>query len=55
MDTSVFDFTSGYIERLTSPGLGIDIDEAAVRAADKVGHQWRSPVWRHDDGSLAEW
>ncbi|MBH0097546.1 galactonate dehydratase [Salinibacterium sp. NSLL150] len=55
MDTSVFDFTSGYIERLTKPGLGIDIDEAAVRAADKIGHQWRSPVWRHDDGSLAEW
>ncbi|MGJ8721438.1 MAG: enolase C-terminal domain-like protein, partial [Salinibacterium amurskyense] len=55
MDTSVFDFTSGYIERLTAPGLGIDIDEAAVRAADKVGHQWRSPVWRNADGALAEW
>lgn len=55
MDTSVFDFTSGYIERLTAPGLGIDIDESAVRAADKVGHQWRSPIWRHDDGVLAEW
>ena len=27
----------------------------AVRAADKRGHAWRGPVWRHADGSFAEW
>ena len=41
--------------RPTGPGLGISIDEAAVREAAKVGHAWRAPVWRHDDGGLAEW
>ncbi|TDE98720.1 galactonate dehydratase [Occultella glacieicola] len=46
---------SGHIERLTGPGLGIDIDEAAVRAAAAQPHRWRPPLWRHDDGSFAEW
>jgi len=21
----------------------------------KEGHRWRNPVWRHADGSVAEW
>lgn len=54
-DTSDFDFSTGFIERLTKPGLGIDIDETAVRDADKRGHAWRGPIWRHEDGSFAEW
>ncbi|HXS50162.1 MAG TPA: galactonate dehydratase [Sphingomicrobium sp.] len=37
------------------PGLGVDIDEAAVREADKDRHRWRNPVWRTSDGSFAEW
>ena len=45
----------GHIARLELPGLGITVDEAAVRAADRAGHAWRNPVWRHDDGSFAEW
>jgi galactonate dehydratase len=36
-------------------GQGIHIDEDAVRRAAEVGHRWRSPIWRHDDGSFAEW
>ena len=55
VDTTVFDTKDGYIARLTGPGLGIEIDEAAVRKASKEGHNWQPPVWRHDDGSLAEW
>lgn len=36
------------------PGLGIEIDEDAVRSR---AQQWRlaDPAWRHDDGRLAEW
>jgi galactonate dehydratase len=55
VDTSVFDFHAGHIERPTGPGLGIDIDEAAVRAAARGAHTWRTPTWRHADGSFAEW
>jgi galactonate dehydratase len=55
LDKSPLAFVDGCIERLTAPGLGIEVDERAVRAADKKGHAWRSPVWRHADGSFAEW
>jgi galactonate dehydratase len=37
------------------PGLGVDINETAVREASKESHRWRNPVWRHADGSFAEW
>jgi galactonate dehydratase len=55
VDRSVFDYSAGAIERLTGPGLGIAVDDAAVRRADERGHAWRGPVWRHEDGSFAEW
>lgn len=55
VDKQVFDYSTGSIERLTGPGLGIVIDEAVVREVDKRGHAWRSPTWRYPDGSLAEW
>ncbi len=45
----------GHLPIPTGPGLGVEIDEAAVRAADKEPHRWRNPVWRHADGSVAEW
>ena len=45
----------GHIQRPEGHGLGITIDEQAVRRADKAGHAWRNPVWHHDDGSFSEW
>ncbi|MFE2184597.1 galactonate dehydratase [Streptomyces sp. NPDC059455] len=54
-DPEPFRFTAGQLSRTERPGLGIEVDEAAVRAADRRGHAWRNPVWRHADGSLAEW
>jgi galactonate dehydratase len=54
-DPSIFAFQDGYVARPLGPGLGIEVDEAAVRRADEAGHAWRSPVWRHDDGGFAEW
>ncbi|MCX7521823.1 galactonate dehydratase [Microbacterium sp. STN6] len=55
LDKSPLKFVDGSIERLTGPGLGIEIDEQAVRTADKAGHSWRTPLWRYADGSVAEW
>jgi galactonate dehydratase len=55
LDPGPLAFVDGCIERLTGPGLGIEVDEAAVRDADRRGHAWRGPVWRHPDGSFAEW
>ncbi|NUT33209.1 MAG: galactonate dehydratase [Hamadaea sp.] len=55
VDKEPLRFVDGHVERLTGPGLGIEVDEKAVREADAKGHAWRSPVWRHPDGSFAEW
>lgn len=55
VDPTAFDFRDGYLMPPTRPGLGIEIDEDAVRRASTVGHRWRGPVWRHNDGSFAEW
>lgn len=55
VDTSVLTPVAGHLERPLGPGLGIQIDEAAVRRASEIGHDWSPPVWRHADGSLAEW
>ncbi len=55
VDPTVFDFHDGYVRRPTGPGLGIEVDEKAVRAAAEHGHSWRPPRWRHRDGSFAEW
>lgn len=54
-DRSVFGYQDGYVRRFDGPGLGIDIDEAAVARAAETGHRWRNPLWRHADGSRAEW
>ncbi|HEY0313677.1 MAG TPA: galactonate dehydratase [Allosphingosinicella sp.] len=45
----------GYLPIPTGPGLGIEIDEDAVRESAKEAHRWRNPVWRQHDGSFAEW
>lgn len=55
LDTAPLQLEDGYISLLTGPGLGVEIDEQAVREADRRGHSWRTPIWRHADGSFAEW
>ena len=53
-DPSVFNYRDGYVDLPEGPGLGIDIDHSYVRMqAGEVN--WHNPVWRHDDGSVAEW
>jgi galactonate dehydratase len=55
VDFSVFDAPNVYIELMTKPGLGIEVDEKAVREASVNGHRFRGPEWHHRDGSFAEW
>jgi galactonate dehydratase len=54
-DPSVFDYQEGYVAVLKTPGLGIEVDEEKVREAAKAGHDWKSPVWRNPDSTVAEW
>jgi galactonate dehydratase len=55
MDPEPFRFDNGYAVAASRPGLGVDIDEKAVRRAAEAGHRWRNPVWRGADGSFTEW
>jgi galactonate dehydratase len=55
VDPQVFTFVDGHIHRPTGPGLGIEVNEELVRERARKGHRWRNPVWRHADGSFAEW
>ncbi|WP_130859357.1 galactonate dehydratase [Gracilibacillus phocaeensis] len=54
-DTSVFDYQEGHVKLPQGPGLGIEMNEEKVRELAKTGHSWRNPVWRHQDGTVAEW
>lgn len=54
-DPSVFNYEKGFVKIPQGPGLGIEIDEDYVRKQSKISHNWKNPVWRHEDGSIAEW
>jgi galactonate dehydratase len=46
----------GEVRRLTGPGLGVDVNEAAVQERVATGPLGPgSPVWTLRDGSFAEW
>lgn len=51
----VFAYEDGMVAIPQCPGLGIEVNEAYVRERAAEGHRWRNPVWRHKDGSFAEW
>ena len=55
VDPSVFAYSDGAVDIPLGPGLGIEIDEEYVAERAKEGHRWRNPIWRHADGSVAEW
>ncbi|MBM7578226.1 galactonate dehydratase [Jeotgalibacillus terrae] len=54
-DKSVFHYEKGHVNIPQGPGLGIEINEEHVRKLAEKGHNWKNPVWRHADGTIAEW
>jgi galactonate dehydratase len=49
-----FKVREGYVDLPTGPGLGIELDEEAMK--DKIGHDWRNPeTYDPDDGSVVDW
>ncbi|MFC4768056.1 galactonate dehydratase [Effusibacillus consociatus] len=54
-DPTIFKYVDGFVEIPQGPGLGIEINEVRVKEAALEGHNWKNPVWRHEDGSVAEW
>lgn len=51
----VFAYKDGMVAIPQGPGLGIEVNEEYVSERAKEGHHWRNPLWRHADGSFAEW
>ena len=55
VNKEVFKYQAGYAEIPDKAGLGIEIDEEMVRKMNKDSHHWKNPVWRNEDGTIAEW
>jgi galactonate dehydratase len=55
LEKDVFKYEKGFVKIPEGPGLGIEINEDHVRKLAATGHNWRNPLWRHEDGSIAEW
>ena len=54
-DPSVFQYKEGFVDIPQGPGLGIEINEERIREVAVEGHNWKNPVWRNYDGTIAEW
>jgi len=54
-DPNVFGYKDGFVGLLKNPGLGIEMDEEAVIAGANISHNWKNPLWRNYDGTVAEW
>lgn len=55
LDPSPLQIVDGYLPLLDKPGLGVEINEAFVEERSKHASNWKNPIWRHEDGSIAEW
>ena len=54
-DHTVFQYQNGSVKIPDGPGLGIEVNEEYVRKMAEIGHSWKNPLWRHADGTVAEW
>ena len=50
-----FKFVDGYVAMPKKPGLGVEVNKELVVEENRNPHSWKNPVWRHADGSIAEW
>ncbi|BAC14171.1 galactonate dehydratase [Oceanobacillus iheyensis] len=55
VDKDVFTYENGYVKIPDGPGLGIEVNEEYVKEKANDAENWRNPIWRHKDGSIAEW
>ena len=55
VDPNVFRFHDGFIDIPGGPGLGIQLNKEKIVEAARIGHNWKNPVWRNYDGTMAEW
>lgn len=54
-DASIYQYKEGFLDLMTGPGLGVEIDEDFVKKAAQSNVNWKNPIWRNFDGTVAEW
>ena len=50
-----FMFTDGFAFPPKEPGLGVEVNKELVLEENRTPHHWKNPVWRYEDGAVAEW
>ena len=55
VNKEVFEFKNGFVDMPKGAGLGVDVNKELIIEENKTPHSWKNPVWRHKDGSVAEW
>lgn len=50
-----FAFVDGCVNLPSKPGIGVEVNRELVLEENRTPHSWKNPVWRHKDGSIAEW
>lgn len=55
VNKDMFQFENGFIHIPDGPGLGVVVNKEKVLEAAEVGHNWKNPLWRNYDGTVAEW
>ena len=54
-DRDAFHYENGVVPLLKGPGLGDEVNEELITEKAAIGHNWKNPVWRNADGTVAEW
>lgn len=54
-DASIFDVKDGYVDALTKPGLGIEVNEEMVRRVAATTEPWECKEFYGPDGGIREW
>jgi galactonate dehydratase len=50
-----FAFVDGWVSLPAKPGLGVVVNKDLVIEENTHPHSWKNPLWRNEDGSVAEW
>ena len=51
----IYQYKDSFIELISLPGLGVDMNEEKIKQAALTAPTWKNPVWRNYDGTIAEW
>ena len=55
MKVAALELLLALLELPKLPGIGVEVNKELVIEENRTPHNWKNPVWRHADGSVAEW